>query len=85
MVAPPEIPRNAEGGRSAESRAQRRLPYPHIYAELPKISIPRTWVNKPVHTFATHSSGLVATKIIHLGDAPGDAGCYLFQGSGKKV
>ena len=55
------------------------------YRELPRILLPRTRVNKPVPTFATtHSSQLVATRIIRLRDALGAYGCYLFQGSGKE-
>jgi hypothetical protein len=46
--------------------------------------LPRTSVNKSVHTFATHSSQLVATKIIHLGDALAAYGCYLFRARERK-
>jgi hypothetical protein len=52
--------------------------------ELPRIYIPRTPVNKPVHTFGAHSSQLVATKSIRLGDALGAYGCYLFRARERK-
>ena len=43
-----------------------------------------TPVNKPVHTFAAHSSQLVATKIIRLGDALAAYSCYLFRARERK-
>jgi hypothetical protein len=46
--------------------------------------LPCTSVNKSVHTFATHSSQLVATKIIHLGDALAAYGCYFFRARERK-
>jgi hypothetical protein len=52
--------------------------------EFRRIHLPRTPVNRPFPTLATHSSQLVATKIIRLRDALGAYGCYLLQGSGKE-
>jgi hypothetical protein len=47
--------------------------------ELPRKSIPRTRLNKPVYTFAILSSQIVATKTIRLGDVLGAYGCYLLR------
>jgi hypothetical protein len=47
--------------------------------ELPRIPLPRTPVNKPFYAFCTHSSQLVATKIIRLGDVLVVHGCYFLH------
>jgi hypothetical protein len=52
--------------------------------EVRRMYLPRTSVNKSVHTFAIHSSQLVATKIIHLGDALAAYGCYFFRARERK-
>jgi hypothetical protein len=53
------------------------------HGEVRRILLPRTPVNKPVILFATNSSRLVATKIIHLGDVLAAFGCY-FSGLGER-
>jgi hypothetical protein len=49
-----------------------------LHRELLRNPLLGTWVNKTVHTFATHLSQLVATKITHLEDVLSVYGCYLF-------
>jgi hypothetical protein len=66
---------SGQGGRDCY-RELRRIPLLLLLLSTP--------VNKPVHTFAAHSSQLVATKIIRLGDALAAYGCYRFRARERK-